>query len=38
MLQKKNPDSFELIRGKTGRIIGNLTQLIGYHQGLAPDL
>ena len=27
MPQKKNPDSFELVRGKTGRIVGNLHNL-----------
>tara|TARA_B100001093_G_scaffold319671_1_gene304971 strand:- start:2933 stop:4339 length:1407 start_codon:yes stop_codon:yes gene_type:complete len=34
MPQKKNPDSFELIRGKTGRIIGNLTNLMITIKGL----
>ena len=34
MPQKKNPDSFELIRGKTGRIIGNLTNLLVTIKGL----
>jgi len=28
MPQKKNPDAFELVRGKTGRIIGHLTGLL----------
>ena len=28
MPQKKNPDSMELIRGKTGRLVGNLTSLL----------
>ena len=28
MPQKKNPDCFELIRGKTGRVVGNLTNLL----------
>lgn len=28
MPQKKNPDSLELIRGKTGRVIGHLTGLL----------
>lgn len=28
MPQKKNPDSMELMRGKTGRILGNLTGLL----------
>lgn len=28
MPQKKNPDAAELIRGKTGRLTGNLTQLL----------
>lgn len=28
MPQKKNPDSLELIRGKTGRVIGSLTGLL----------
>ena len=34
MPQKKNPDSFELIRGKTGRVIGNLTNLLVTIKGL----
>ena len=35
MPQKKNPDCYELIRGKTGRIVGNLTNLlIGEVKGL----
>lgn len=34
MPQKKNPDSFELIRGKTGRILGNLTNLLVTIKGL----
>lgn len=34
MPQKKNPDSFELIRGKTGRILGNLTNLLITIKGL----
>lgn len=34
MPQKKNPDSFELIRGKTGRMIGNLTNLLVTIKGL----
>ena len=34
MPQKKNPDSLELIRGKTGRIIGNLTGLLTALKGL----
>ena len=34
MPQKKNPDSFELIRGKTGRIIANLTNLLITVKGL----
>ena len=34
MPQKKNPDSFELIRGKTGRILGNLTNLMTTIKGL----
>lgn len=28
MPQKKNPDSLELIRGKTGRVIGHLTAML----------
>ncbi len=36
MPQKKNPDSLELIRGKSGRVIGYLTSLMvtaeGYFQ------
>ncbi len=34
MPQKKNPDSFELARGKTGRLIGNLTGLLITLKGL----
>lgn len=34
MPQKKNPDSLELIRGKTGRIYGNLIQLLVVMKGL----
>ncbi len=34
MPQKKNPDSLELIRGKTGRVIGALTSLFITVKGL----
>ena len=34
MPQKKNPDSAELIRGKSGRVIGNLTSLLVILKGL----
>ena len=34
MPQKKNPDSAELVRGKTGRTIGNLTSLLSTLKGL----
>jgi argininosuccinate lyase len=34
MPQKKNPDSLELIRGKTGRVIGHLTGLLTTLKGL----
>jgi len=34
MPQKKNPDSLELVRGKTGRIVGNLTALLTVMKGL----
>ncbi len=34
MPQKKNPDPAELARGKTGRIIGNLTSLLATLKGL----
>jgi len=34
MPQKKNPDCFELIRGKTGRVVGNLTNLLITIKGL----
>ncbi len=34
MPQKKNPDSLELLRGKSGRVIGNLTQLLVLLKGL----
>lgn len=34
MPQKKNPDSLELIRGKTGRVLGDLTSLLVIMKGL----
>ncbi len=34
MPQKKNPDVFELVRGKSGRAIGNLTGLLATVKGL----
>ncbi|MBI1883500.1 MAG: argininosuccinate lyase [Chlamydiae bacterium] len=34
MPQKKNPDVFELIRGKSGRLIGNLSRLLVMLKGL----
>jgi argininosuccinate lyase len=34
MPQKKNPDCYELVRGKTGRIVGNLTNLLIAVKGL----
>jgi len=34
MPQKKNPDSAELIRGKSGRLVGNLTALLVTCKGL----
>ncbi len=34
MPQKKNPDSLELVRGKTGRLIGNLVTLLTTLKGL----
>lgn len=34
MPQKKNPDITELIRGKSGRVYGNLTQLLVTMKGL----
>jgi len=34
MPQKKNPDSWELIRGKTGRIYGSLVSLLTTAKGL----
>ncbi len=34
MPQKKNPDSLELIRGKTGRAFGNLMSLLTVMKGL----
>ncbi|MFH1958295.1 MAG: argininosuccinate lyase [bacterium] len=42
MPQKKNPDFFELVRGKSGRIIGNLNALMimlkGIPSGYSRDL
>ena len=34
MPQKKNPDSLELVRGKTGRVYGNLFTLLTVMKGL----
>ncbi len=34
MPQKKNPDLFELIRGKTGRVYGNLLALLTVMKGI----
>ncbi len=34
MPQKKNPDALELLRGKTGRLIGNLTGVVALLKGL----
>ena len=34
MPQKKNPDLFELIRGKTGTILGHLTGILATLKGL----
>jgi argininosuccinate lyase len=34
MPQKKNPDSLELVRGKTGRLLGNLVGLLTTLKGL----
>jgi len=34
MPQKKNPDSLELVRGKTGRVFGDLTSLFVTMKGL----
>ncbi len=34
MPNKKNPDSMELVRGKTGRIYGNLVRLLTVMKGL----
>ena len=34
MPQKKNPDSLELVRGKTGRVFGNLVSLLTQLKGL----
>ncbi len=35
MPQKKNPDVFELVRGKSGRAIGNVVALLSLMKGLA---
>ena len=35
MPQKQNPDGLELIRGKTGRLAGNLVSLLTTTKGLA---
>lgn len=34
MPQKRNPDSLELVRGKSGRLVGNLVQLMMVTKGL----
>ena len=34
MPQKKNPDAFELVRGKVGRVVGDLTALMMTVKGL----
>src|SRR5581483_6514067 len=34
MPQKKNPDSFELLRGKSGRLVGGLVTLLTVLKGL----
>jgi argininosuccinate lyase len=34
MPQKKNPDSLELVRGKSGRVLGSLTSLLVTMKGL----
>ena len=34
MPQKRNPDSMELVRGKTGRLVGNLMRLLVTNKGL----
>ena len=34
MPQKRNPDSLELIRGKSGRMVGHLTGLLTTLKGL----
>jgi argininosuccinate lyase len=36
MPQKKNPDAHELMRGKSGRLIGNMTSLLITMKGLPP--
>ena len=33
MPQKKNPDALELIRGKGGKLIGNLTGMMAVIKG-----
>ena len=33
MPQKKNPDALELLRGKSGRLIGNLTATLAVLKG-----
>jgi len=35
MPQKRNPDAAELVRGKTGRILGNLVAMLTVMKGLA---
>ena len=37
MPQKKNPDIAELVRGKTGRVVGDLTTLLTMMKGLPLD-
>ena len=34
MPQKRNPDSMELVRGKTGRLVGNLVRMLVVSKGI----
>ena len=36
MPQKKNPDSLELLRGKSGRVFGQMARLMMTVKGLPP--
>ena len=38
MPQKKNPDALELLRGKSGRLLGTLTGFMAVMKGTPDDV